>query len=173
MSNSILFYDKEKPYYEFSNFYECKIEFDGIIFPTSEHLYQAAKFYSNTEAEKEYIKIISQTNTPNKAKILASQQIGGGYKWRTDLNSVITEYINLGVKLREDWDDIKVDVMRSIVYIKFSQNNKLKELLLSTGDKEIREHTHRDKFWGDGADGSGLNWLGRILMETREQLQNE
>lgn len=166
----IYFYEKGDKYYEFSNFYECKIEFDGITYPTSEHLYQSAKFYGETEEELEYIKIISKASTPNKARILASQEIGGGYKWKTDLNPIITKYRNLGVKMRDDWEDIKVDVMRAIVYIKFSENQKLKQLLLSTGDRDLFEHTHRDKFWADGGNGSGKNWLGRILMETRERI---
>lgn len=60
--------------------------------------------------------------------------------------------------------------MREIVYIKFSENEKLKQVLLSTGNRDIYEHTKRDSFWGDGGDGSGENWLGRILMEVRDIL---
>lgn len=33
---------------------------------------------------------------------------------------------------------------------KFSQNKNLLEKLLATGDREMREHTPRDKYWGDG-----------------------
>lgn len=47
-------------------------------------------------------------------------------------------------------------------------NDKLKQLLVSTGDRYIAEHTHRDHFWADGGDGTGENWLGRILMALRE-----
>ena len=40
---------------------------------------------------------------------------------------------------------------------------------LLSGDAEIVEHTKNDAYWGDGGDGSGLNMLGRILMEVRER----
>jgi N-glycosidase YbiA len=61
--------------------------------------------------------------------------------------------------------------MRDVVLPKFSQHEELRQLLLSTGDAKIVEHTERDDYWGDGG-GSGKNMLGRILMEVRERLRN-
>lgn len=60
--------------------------------------------------------------------------------------------------------------MREVVRAKFEQHPALLGLLLSTGDAEIVEHTRNDAYWGDGGDGSGLNMLGRILMEVRQEL---
>jgi ribA/ribD-fused uncharacterized protein len=73
-------------------------------------------------------------------------------------------------KLRGDWESIKVGVMRQAVLAKFSQHEELRQLLLSTGDAKIIEHTENDDYWSDGGDGSGTNMLGRILVEVREQL---
>lgn len=53
---------------------------------------------------------------------------------------------------------------------KFTQNKKLKSLLLATGDVKIIEHTSNDRYWGDGGDGSGNNMLGIILMEVRDAI---
>lgn len=39
----ILFYDKHKPYYEFTNFSPHEVVFEGKRYPTSEHLFQAFK----------------------------------------------------------------------------------------------------------------------------------
>lgn len=164
----IQFYEKGQPYYEFSNFYPAKVTHNGITYPTSEHAYQAAKFLGNTPEEREYINIIKNANTPGIAFVLAKQKTGGGYKWRTDLNPIIQKYLDLGVTMRPDWEDVKVMTMASIVHDKFMYNDKLKQLLVSTGDRHIAEHTHRDHFWADGADGTGENWLGRILMALRE-----
>jgi len=75
--------------------------------------------------------------------------------------------------LREDWEWVKDQIMREAVLAKFRQHADLQTLLLSTGDAEIIEHTKNDAYWGDGGDGSGLNMLGRILMETRDQLRKE
>ena len=41
---------------------------------------------------------------------------------------------------------------------------------MKTGDAILIEHTSRDKIWGDGGSGTGLNLLGKALMETREIL---
>jgi ribA/ribD-fused uncharacterized protein len=168
----IEFYEKNKPFYEFSNFYSVQVTFNGITYPTSEHAYQAAKFLPNTPEEREYIDIISKANTPGIALILANQKNVGGYKWRTDLNPIIQKYLNLGVKMRPDWDDVKIRIMALVVHDKFMYNERLKKLLVSTGERSIAEHTHRDKFWADGADGSGKNWLGRILMALRDVIND-
>ena len=74
-------------------------------------------------------------------------------------------------KLRRDWESVKVNVMREAVLAKFTQHDDLRELLLSTGDAKIVEHTERDDYWGDGGDGRGKNMLGRILMDVREKLR--
>ena len=60
-----------------------------------------------------------------------------------------------------------------IVLAKFKQHPALKQILLSTGNKRLVEHTERDRYWGDGGDGSGSNMLGRILMLVREELRND
>src|SRR5579863_8451560 len=72
---------------------------------------------------------------------------------------------------RDDWQDIKVDVMRRADEAKFRQNPELAALLLTTGSAELIEDSPHDAFWGTGEDGSGLNWAGRVLMEVREKLR--
>jgi len=166
--NIIDFYETKEKYGGFSNYYSSAIRYGNILYPTSEHFFQCEKFTDNW-----YKSQIINVNTPNKAKILANQKISGGYKWRTDLNSIIQKSIENGIKIREDWDEIKEDIMYKIVKMKFEQNYKLKELLLSTGDKIIRENSQRDSYWGIGKDGKGLNKLGLILMKVREELRNE
>lgn len=166
---SILFYEKNQPYYEFSNFYEVEVTYNGIVYPTSEHAYQAAKFLGNTQEEQEYMDIIRKANTPGIARILALQKTGGGYKWRTNLNPIITKYKELGVTIRPDWEDVKTEIMANIVICKFEQHQDLKELLVSTGDRHIAEHTSRDLYWGDGGEkGNGESLLGQILMALRQ-----
>ena len=59
---------------------------------------------------------------------------------------------------------MKNNVMHKALVAKFTQNEKLKEDLLDTGDCTLVEHTSRDKYWGDGGDGGnqtiGKNMLG-------------
>ena len=72
--------------------------------------------------------------------------------------------------LRLDWEQVKDSIMRKAVLAKFSQNEEIKKLLLSTGKEIIIEKTFNDYYWGCGKDGSGKNMLGIILMEVREKL---
>ena len=76
------------------------------------------------------------------------------------------------VKLRPDWEQVKVGLMEEIVRAKFTQNEELKRLLLATGDKRLAEgNTWGDTFWGvDLRTGQGENHLGRILMKVRGEL---
>lgn len=59
------------------------------------------------------------------------------------------------------------------VKAKFSSYPLLTNLLLNTGDATLVEHTRNDSYWGDGGDGTGMNRLGKILMQVREELRNE
>lgn len=63
--------------------------------------------------------------------------------------------------------------MREVVLAKFEQNEVIRKILLETGDALLIEHTHRDRYWGDGGDGSGKNMLGIILMSVREELRRK
>ncbi len=65
---------------------------------------------------------------------------------------------------------MKLDIMRRADFAKFSQNPELGAFLLATGDAELVEDSPSDAFWGNGKDGSGLNWAGRVLMEVRAKL---
>lgn len=74
--------------------------------------------------------------------------------------------------LRQDWEVVKDDVMREALYAKFTQHPELTEKLLSTGDLKLIEHTTNDRYWADGGDGTGLNMLGQLLMETRQRIRH-
>lgn len=144
--DTINFYSVSDDYGEFSNFAAYPIELDGQRWPTSEHYFQAQKF-ENKSHQKE----IRTTKSP-----MVAARLGRDRK----------------KKLRRDWESVKVDIMRKAVTAKFSQHDDLRQLLLSTGDAKLVEHTTNDAYWGDGGDGSGRNMLGRILMEVRQQLSD-
>lgn len=137
---------KEKPYGVFSNFLrKYPIQLKGKEWPTSEHYFQAQKY-----AGTEYEEAVRLTKDPSDAAAMGR---------------------NRTLPLRPDWNEVKNDVMREAIYAKFTQYDSLKEILLSTGDSELVEHTANDNYWADGGDGSGQNWLGKLLMELREKLQ--
>jgi ribA/ribD-fused uncharacterized protein len=178
MVDTVLFYDAKGESGFLSNFYgrseskQFMLNIGGSEYQTVEHFFQASKFTAlpdNIPAMR-YAEIIRNSSTPNIAKVLAGQKVGGGYPWRTKLNTVIAQYLAEGVVLRPDWEAVKDDVMYEAVKCKFLQNPRLADMLLATGDKHLIEHTKRDAYWGDAGDGSGKNKLGQILMKVREEL---
>ena len=142
-SDIINFRSSIKLFCEFSNFYQASFTIDGKEWKTVEHYFQAQKCLN--EKVREELRALS---TPKEAKKMGSK-----------------------VLLRSDWDKVKINIMVQACRAKFTQNEALKKLLLSTGIKELREHTARDKFWGDGGNGKGRNELGKVLMKIREELQ--
>ena len=75
------------------------------------------------------------------------------------------------LRLRPNWEEKKVSIMREIVLAKFTQNEELGRKLVKTGSAVLQEGNYwGDTFWGI-CKGKGGNWLGRILMEVREELQ--
>lgn len=75
--------------------------------------------------------------------------------------------------IRADWEQVKDELMKTALLAKFRQNKDIREILLSTGDAQLVEHTRNDRYWGDGGDGSGKNKLGLLLMEVRAELRQE
>ena len=68
---------------------------------------------------------------------------------------------------KENWDNIKVDIMLKGLRAKFSQNEYLKEKLLATGNATLHEDSPTDMFWGI----KGKDVLGKLLMQVREELR--
>ncbi len=149
----IRFLSKSTEFFEFSNFFEVSpaIELplrDGgepLPFPTTEHYFQAMKF---AESSPEHAEAIRCADTPAKAKKLGMSHAH---------------------PIRPDWDEARIEVMRVALAAKF-RNRRLRNLLLSTGDRELIEANTKDGFWGAG-DGTGKNVLGHLLMELRESLR--
>jgi ribA/ribD-fused uncharacterized protein len=141
----INFYSVNDEFGEFSNFAPYPIRLDNKLWPTSEHYFQVQKFQDVAHREE-----IRKVKSPMEAA-----RMGRSRK----------------KPLRKDWESVKDQIMRKAVLAKFTQHDDLQELLLSTGDAKLVEHTTNDSYWGDGGDGSGKNMLGRILMEVREQLR--
>ena len=135
--------------YDFlSNFYPSPILYEGIVYPTNEHFFQAMK-----TLDIETRKAIAAAPTPGAAKRMGRH-----------------------VSLRPDWEKIKVDVMRTGLMLKFT-DAALAEKLLATGDEELVEgNWWHDQTWGscfcpDHCRTPGRNLLGMLLMELRKELQ--
>ena len=138
--------------YDFlSNFYESPLEFEGVVYPTLEHAFQAAKTFSSEERAW-----IGEAASAGVAKRRGGPRGERGRR----------------IALRSDWEEAKVGVMRVLLAIKFSHGDELSDRLLETGERELVEgNSWGDVFWGVYR-GRGENWLGRLLMERRDALRS-
>ena len=84
------------------------------------------------------------------------------------LNGYEAKRLAKTVKLRSDWEDIKVDLMEKLVKQKF-QNQALKEKLKAIEGEIVETNNWGDRFWGK-CYGKGLNILGTILMKIRDDI---
>ena len=118
---------------------------NGYYWKTVEHYYQAQKATNRVDKLK-----VKEANTPGQAKKIGSK-----------------------IKLRKDWNNVKVDVMREALYMKFDQNFDIRRNLVTTQGYELIEgNTWGDDWWGVYK-GKGLNVLGKLLMEIRDQIIRE
>ncbi|MFA5070444.1 MAG: NADAR family protein [Patescibacteria group bacterium] len=138
------FYERE--FYCFSNFSSFKVEWQGKIWMTSEHAYQAARFLKTAPAIAEEI---YKARSAHEAKKIMERN---------------------RAKEEPNWETKKVGVMEEICSNKLKQNPYIQKKLRETGTKDIVEDSPVDGFWGWGPDRKGRNELGKIWMRLREKL---
>lgn len=85
------------------------------------------------------------------------------------MNGYQAKRANRSYLMRDDWETLKNPVMYSLLIEKFKQP-ELRKLLIATGDREIIEGNNwGDIYWGMSA-GVGVNTLGRMLMQLRDEI---
>ncbi|PQO47553.1 NADAR family protein [Blastopirellula marina] len=143
-----------------SQWFEVAFTIDGQLYPTAEHWMMAAKARLFDDAET-LAKII-YADTPREAKRLGRLVRGFDEQvWNAEARRLVTAG-NLA---------------------KFSQNEPLKEYLLSTGDAVLVEASPYDRIWGIGLKArdpqaadpqtwQGQNLLGFALMDVRAALRS-
>ena len=127
-----------------SNFHPSTIYFEGVKYPTVEHAYAALKTL-DPDAQR----LVREAKTPAIAKKLGRS-----------------------VAIRPDWEEYKFVLMRQLIRKKF-ENPLLRPMLLATEDAELVEVNYwNDCVWGV-CRGVGENHLGKILMDTRQEINDE
>lgn len=128
-----------------SNFFilENGVFLDEIFYPSVEHAYQAAKW--PVDQREQFLGV-----TAAKAKHIGKEAPSFNAK---------------------KWDKNKVALMAALCRQKFTNNEKLKQMLLMTEDCLLEErNSWHDLFWGTNDYGVGENHLGKILMNIRHDL---
>lgn len=130
-----------------SNFHLVPIQYEGIVYPSTENAYMAAK------------SIVTPHDVDERAQMryLAPSQAKEAGKL---------------VTLRKDWEEVKVQIMYELNLQKFAWHPELRTALLLTENKFIEEtNWWNDRVWGV-CDGIGQNHLGIILMRIRKEIRD-
>ncbi|MDQ7134598.1 NADAR family protein [Staphylococcus aureus] len=144
---------------EFSNFFKCQFELKGLKFDSSEKAFMYSK--AMLFGDKEIAEQILKSKSPKECKRLGRKVRGFDEKL---------------------WNENKEKYMRIILFKKFSSDKRLKNMLLSTGNKIIVECAPFDREWGIGIDvdelfegkkWKGKNKLGYLLMEIRDIIKED
>lgn len=138
--------------YDFlGNFHPSVIRYEGVLYPNVETAYQCAK--TESQSERDCVMYLYEgglpmrRTTPGEAKKFGRR-----------------------VTLRADWEDVKVGIMLDLLREKFKAP-QLAELLRATGHAQLEEaNEYGDRYWGT-CNGEGLNMLGILLMEVRDELR--
>lgn len=92
------------------------------------------------------------------------------YKF-TSINGFEAKKLSKTVEVRPDWFDVNIDAMRYALKCKFTQNPALAAKLVALEGEIVEINEWHDTFWGV-CNGVGQNWLGRLLMELRDELKS-
>lgn len=139
---AVLFYGEHGPMGALSNYSPTPFVFDGNLWPTAEHAYQASKFDDPVVRYR-----IREAPTAKEAARIGRDR---------------------GLRRRAGWSvETKLEVMRDIQVAKFAQVPAARAVLLGTGAARLVERNDRCGYWGDGEDGRGANHFGRALEVAR------
>jgi ribA/ribD-fused uncharacterized protein len=151
---SVCHFSKAKEQWgEFGNMtgnFKFRISRDVLI-PSTENLYQAMRF----------------TDHPEIQKLIMGQKSGFGAKM------VSKSYRK--THTREDFEDKKYEIMKWCLKLKLANHKRFGDALILTGNKDIVEESHKDTWWGAKLSGdtyTGINVLGQLLVEIREEYKN-
>ena len=129
-----------------SNFYPCPVKFEGLVYASTENAYQAAKTLDYED------RLLFTDCPPGTAK-----------RWGRPGGRI---------KIREDWEERKLGIMKLLLQKKFAEY-PFRLALLSTEHVLLEE----GNWWGDQIWGTvnrvGKNYLGKLLMEVRAEIQEE
>lgn len=126
-------------------FTEKPLLIDGVEWPHSEGYFQGMKAFGTSDWE------FAKKQIP-KCDPLDSWSVGQR------------------LRLRADWEEVKDEIMMRALREKF-KDPYLKALLISTGDYPLVQIKHC-RYWGSGPDGKGLNKLGVLLENLRDEIKN-
>lgn len=140
-----------------SNMAYAPFQFKGAFYSSAEQCFQAekAKYHNKMSC----VRRIVRSEDPYKCKKIGSE-----------------------VEISNDWMGVREEIMKDIVYHKFSQNEDMKGELIATGNASLYEAVTGSTIWSTHSSihskatyeetATGPNVLGKILEKVRESLSS-
>merc|ERR1712137_4831 len=167
----------------FSNLFPCVVEIDSQKYSSTETYFQQYKY---PEGDKNFLnRLTSMSDVASFGQrrlklarkhiklIEALKEEGAPHPIKRDGTEYAVKDKSEPQLIITDWESEKIPVMYVSLRAKFNQHENLKQILLNTGDAWLVEHTKNDKQWADGLTGEGTNYLGKLLMQVREEIKNQ
>lgn len=138
--------DNFNDYFDFlNNEYPCQVYYQGLIYRSVAHAYQAAR------SDQQHIR----------------EKIG--------LADTLQELYDIASKVEDppNWQNDRLRVMEKLLRDKFRRNRDLRDKLKATGTRELIntywEYSTSNVYWGV-VEGKGQNQLGRLLSNIRHDI---
>jgi len=152
--DQIFFYEQD--FYCLSNFSSFTLQWKGLRFDTSEATYHWEKFLTYESASISELEVI-------RKKISLAPSAHEAFQLSRKYKELV----------RPDWDNVKIDIMKEILWAKVKQHEYVRQKLVSSGNRQLIEDSWRDDFWGWGPNKDGKNILGELWMMIRGELDNQ
>ena len=91
-------------------------------------------------------------------------------KQSKSLNPLISKRLGKYCDTRDDWEEIKYDIMYNILSKKYIQHKDIRMKLINTGLRPIILKTRSDSYWGVNMELEGYNNIGNILVKIRKKI---
>lgn len=183
LSQCIFFHKENEPYGEFSQWYYSPFK-DGQnrqwYFAEEYMMYHKAETFKNQTVVNEILSI-AQTTPPSDAD--------GRRKRLANVKNLASSAATADKTVEwKIWEEIRVGVVKQANFLKFNQNETLKQTLLNTENSILIEAAPNDAVWGIGKSASDAkkippydlfnilvntkkNLLGKVLRDTRNQIR--
>lgn len=177
----------KEPFHKLSNFYACRVVFDGVEYPSSEHAFQAQRvaahrrreLFSTDGAYADLVKGFRNFFPRDSSKAEKKASYWGKKKNVGVIAKMLVARTNNLVEMSES---TCADIFFNVLKAKYIQNEDAKRVLLSTGDRylvefdrgaERKRKSGKVCRWGALVrEGRvvGSNQMGALLMRVRDQL---
>jgi len=164
------FFSSKDPRYELSNMATgFIIQYNSLVWKSSEHLYQASKYGVHAVCIPDSAKGEVEANVQERIRLA-----------KTPMAAKMTQKCAVSAGLvRPDWEEQCIKNMLYVLELKLFENREMQDIYNRTGTQDIVEISSKDSFWGclqqysqKGTKLIGMNVLGKLHMDVRSRIDS-